>query len=62
MNKTRVADAFNQWMDDYTNNPEKFESMTSTVLKHLKEKEDGGEPSYGEACAAILANYMSAEA
>lgn len=55
----KVATAFNLWMDEFTNDPEAFESTTATALKHLRERSEGREPSYGEKCAVLLDTYMA---
>lgn len=57
MNMDRVAKAFDQWMDDYLHNPDAFESMTKTALQHLKERQEGKEPSYGQISAATFGAY-----
>ncbi|MBY5942781.1 hypothetical protein KUW00_18045 [Halomonas sp. DP5N14-9] len=59
MDKSKVAAAFNRWMDEYMNDPDAFEDTTATVLRHQKEKKDGSEPTYGDDCAALLEHYMS---
>ncbi|MFL1404199.1 hypothetical protein ACJO2E_02495 [Marinobacter sp. M1N3S26] len=61
MNKAKVAAAFNRWMDEYTNNPEKFEHTSAAVLRHQREKDNGETPSYGSHCAAMLDHYMAEE-
>ncbi len=53
-----MQQAFNKWMDDFTNNQDAFEQMATSVIRHLREKKEGIEPSYGELCAALLASYM----
>jgi len=59
MNKSKVAAAFNRWMDERINDPDAFEDATASVLRHQREKADGSEPTYGDACAALLEHYMS---
>lgn len=58
MNK-KYAAAFNQWMDDYVNNPEQFDSVTHVALEHLKQKLAGREPTYGETSAATFEAYLA---
>lgn len=58
MDLQKAAQAFNQWMQDYTDNPEAFEDIRKLAARFLAERQDGLEPSYGERCAAILAAYM----
>lgn len=55
----KYAAAFNAWMDDLVNNPEKFESNTKSVLDHLRERLDGRPPTYGEAAAVTFEKYLS---
>jgi hypothetical protein len=50
--------AFNQWQDDYTNNPDGFEDTTKTALNHLRERLDGKEPTYGQSAAATFQAYL----
>ena len=52
--------AFNQWMDDYTNNPDAYEAIEHTAMAHLRERLDGREPSYGESAAATFREYLKA--
>jgi hypothetical protein len=53
------AKAFNNWMDDYVNNPEQFESLTKTTLDHLRARLNGRAPTYGESCAVTFEAYLS---
>jgi hypothetical protein len=53
------AAAFNTWMDDYVNNPQAYENSHESAVRHLKEKLNGEEPSYGEVCAEVLVNYIN---
>jgi hypothetical protein len=59
MSEQYVA-AFNRWMDDFTNNPEQFSSITADALNHLREKLAGKEPSYGQSAAATFEAYLAA--
>ena len=66
LNRTEVpekelnyAAAFNAWMDDYVNNPQVYENSHDSAVRHLKEKLNGEEPSYGEVCAEVLVNYLN---
>ncbi|EIU1671330.1 MAG: hypothetical protein E6X63_25800 [Pseudomonas aeruginosa] len=58
MNNQSMSQAFNAWMDDFINNPEQFQSTEHSAMQHLNERLEGRAPSYGEACSAILAEYM----
>lgn len=55
----KYAAAFNQWMDDFVNHPDKFQSVTETALTHLREKLDGRPPTYGESSAATFEAYLN---
>ena len=57
--KPNYAAAFNAWMDDYVNNPQAYEDSHDSAVRHLKEKLNGEEPSYGEVCAEVLVNYLN---
>ena len=59
MEFSTAAAAFNRWMDDYTKNPEAYESTRITAMRHLNEKLEGQAPSYGEDCAAVFFEYLS---
>lgn len=59
MDTIKAAAAFKLWMDEYINDPKAFEDTTASVLQHLKERNDGAEPSYGESCAATLEAYVA---
>ena len=50
--------AFNQWMQDYTDNPQAFEDIHVSAMRALNERLAGKEPTYGETCAALLVAYM----
>lgn len=55
----KSAAAFNLWMDDFTNNPDAFANTTVNALRHLRERSDGREPTYGEEAATTYAAYMA---
>lgn len=52
------AAAFNMWMGDYINNPQAYEDSHDSAVRHLKEKLNGEEPSYGAVCQEILIKYL----
>lgn len=54
MTRTR-AEAFNEWMRLYTDEPEKYEAQFRTCATFLAETKAGTVPTYGEECAAYLA-------
>ena len=56
---THYAKAFNKWMDDYANNPEAYEAMNEVARKHLEERMNGQQPTYGDAQAATFAAYLA---
>ena len=53
------AAAFNAWMQDYINDPQAYESIYDTAMRHVSEKLGGYEASYGEVCAEVLVNYLN---
>jgi len=53
------AAAFNAWMNDYISDPQAYENSHDSAVRHLKEKLNGEEPSYGEICAEVLVNYLN---
>lgn len=54
----KSAAAFNLWMDEYVNHPDRFQSTTASALQHLREKLDGRAPTYGESTAVTYAEYL----
>lgn len=56
----RWAKAFNAWMQDFVNNPEKFRSTTADALEFMRQRVAGREPTYGDDCAAVFAAYLDA--
>lgn len=56
--KPNYAAAFNAWMDDYMNNPQAYEDSHDSAVRHLKEKLNGEEPSYGAVCQEVLIKYL----
>ena len=59
MNDATMAKAFNEWMREYTEDPDSFQSEWASVREFLAETADGREPSYGEQCVALLKRYAS---
>ena len=53
------AAAFNMWMSDFMQNPQAYEDSHDSAVRHLKEKLNGEEPSYGAVCAEVLVNYLN---
>jgi hypothetical protein len=58
MDRTKLAQAFNQWMDDYSKDPDAYQDARTSALEFLREKLDGKEPTYGDECAAVLLEYL----
>lgn len=56
--KELYAKAFNKWMDDFTNDPKAFSETYECALKHLNEKLQGKEPTYGEVCSEQFTQYL----
>lgn len=54
MTNEQAAAAFNSWMDEYINHPERFEREWEAVVTFLKERSGGREPTYGERCVEYL--------
>lgn len=58
MTNEEMVLAFNTWMEDYCDNPERFQKTSYTAIEFLKEKLEGKEPSYGETCTALMNEYL----
>ena len=54
MNIPNASEAFNEWMRQYTEEPEKFQHEVTAVKEFLTAQNEGREPTYGEACVATL--------
>ena len=54
MNKEQMVAAFNEWIRQSTDDPEKFESNMTTAKRFLDETKSGETPSYGQICAAFM--------
>lgn len=53
------ADAFNAWMEDFIEHPDKFRAVEEEVANAIAEASAGEIPSYGARCAATLRYYIS---
>ena len=53
------AAAFNAWMNDFVNSPQAFEDSHTTAIRHLTEKLNGEEPSYGAVCSVLFQEYLN---
>jgi hypothetical protein len=60
MTKEQMVAAFNEWMRQFTEEPEAFEQQVKTVKQFLAEEAEGVEPSYGQHCAAMMEEYAKA--
>jgi hypothetical protein len=54
MSKAEVAAAFNEWLRQYTNDPEAFKHTVSVLKEFLADLSGGREPGYGDQCIAFL--------
>ena len=52
------AAAFNMWMQDFMSDPQAYENSHDSAVRHLKEKLNGEDPSYGAVCQEILIKYL----
>ena len=62
MNQAVIAAAFDRWMDRYTEDPEAFEKTAALAEQHLAERLRGETPTYGQRCAALLAEFVEEQA
>jgi hypothetical protein len=51
--------AFNMWQDSYMSNPQAYEDSQTVAIRHLTEKLNGEEPSYGQVAAEMLIEYLN---
>jgi hypothetical protein len=54
LTESQMANAFNEWMRRYVEEPERFEREFESVRQFEHEEEAGLTPSYGTDCAAYL--------
>lgn len=59
MNEKQLADAFNEWMRRYTEDPQEFARDFQSVTKFLADKAAGVEPTYGQVCAAYVVGIIA---
>ena len=52
-----TAKAFNQWMQDYIDHPDRFRQIWQDVMDFIS-TDDKAEPDYGRACVAVLERYL----
>lgn len=55
-----AAEAFNEWMRRYTEEPDAFAHEWQSVTEFFATP-DGEEPSYGAKCAAYMSKLMYGE-
>ena len=55
-----TAAAFNQWMQNFIDNPEGYKGEWDSIRQFLDTK-DGAEPDYGQSCVALLERLLSAQ-
>ena len=55
---SKIPAAFDRWLDECTNHPEKFQTIEATVAERQAERNDGKKPAYGINCTAILLEYI----
>ena len=58
MDKKQLAQAFNEWMRRYTEEPERFKCEWETIVQFLEETKSGAPTLYGECCADYLLNNL----
>lgn len=56
-----VAQAFNEWMDRFTNHPEEYNREFQSVIQFKQDQANDVEPSYGADCAAYLQHLIDGE-
>jgi hypothetical protein len=59
MDEKVLAEAFNAWMDDYANHPERFAKDEEQTQRHLEERAGGKPLTYGDRAVATLFRYMA---
>ena len=59
MKPEEIVKGFNRWLEEQINNPEDFEKTAELIETHLREKNEGKEPTYGERCLACLEKYSN---
>lgn len=55
----KYAAAFNMWQNDYIADPQGYEDSQTTAIRHLTEKINGEEPSYGAVAAQMFQEYLN---
>lgn len=55
-----AAEAFNQWMQNCIDHPERFRKEWQSVHEFM-ETPEGEEPDYGQSCVAYLERLLEAQ-
>lgn len=55
----KMAQAFNEWMRRFTDEPERFAREFQTCGEFLAQEANGEEPTYGAKCEAYLTELMA---
>jgi hypothetical protein len=58
MTPEQIAQALNEWMRRYIEDPKAFDAEFETVGQFLKEENEGEEPSYGVQGAAYMQKLL----
>lgn len=53
-----VASAFNQWMREYIDEPERFKASVRSVTEFIGSDITGEQPTYGTEAALTLLQYL----
>jgi hypothetical protein len=56
-----TAQAFDEWMRRYKENPEKFGNDMTAAKAHSNKPDDADASEYGNTCAAFLEKLMGEE-
>ena len=57
--KMTMAEAFDEWMRKYRDDPAGFENTMQCVQSHDRPREDEGVSEYGNECAELLNRIMA---
>ena len=55
-----TAAAFNQWMQDFIDNPKRYKQEWDSIREFLNTAEDD-EPEYGQACVILLERLLAGQ-
>jgi hypothetical protein len=54
VNEADIVKGFDEWLRQYTENPDGFASTTATVLEAMRQRQNGEPLTYGQECLAVL--------